>query len=58
MAAALEGGYNLEAQAEAVVAEIRAFGGEVPQIRGTDRSVAGRVEEVKEIQSRYWDCFS
>ncbi|MCX6672353.1 MAG: histone deacetylase [Methanothrix sp.] len=58
LAASLEGGYNLQAQAEAVVAEIRAFGGEVPQIRGTDPVVAGRIEEVKKIQSSYWSCFS
>ncbi len=56
LAATLEGGYNLKAQAEAVVAEIRAFGGEAAQIRGTDHSVAGRIEEVKKIQSRYWNC--
>ncbi|MEI8004076.1 MAG: histone deacetylase [Methanothrix sp.] len=58
LAATLEGGYNLGAQAEAVVAEIKAFTGDVPQIRGTDRNVAGRIEEVIKIQSRYWNCFS
>src|SRR5512137_735014 len=58
LAATLEGGYNLQAQAEAVVAEIRAFGGEAGQIRGTDCSVAGRIEEVKKIQNRYWSCFT
>ena len=58
LAAALEGGYNLQAQAEAVVAEIRAFGGEAAKVRGTDLSAAGRIEEVKKIQSRYWNCFS
>jgi acetoin utilization deacetylase AcuC-like enzyme len=58
LAAALEGGYNLLAQAEAVVAEIRAFGGEVPQVGGTDPGVARRIDEVKEIQSSYWNCFS
>lgn len=57
LAAALEGGYNLKAQAEAVVAEIRAFGGQVPQISGTDAGVARRIEEVKRIQSAYWSCF-
>jgi acetoin utilization deacetylase AcuC-like enzyme len=58
LAAALEGGYNLQAQAEAVVAEIRAFGGEVPQVGGTDTGVARRIEEIKNIQSSYWSCFS
>ncbi len=36
VAAVLEGGYNLSAQAEAIVAEIRAFQGEVPDISGFD----------------------
>jgi acetoin utilization deacetylase AcuC-like enzyme len=58
LAATLEGGYNLGAQAEAVVAEIKAFGGEVPQLGGTDPGVARRIGEVKKIQSRYWNCFS
>ena len=58
LAAALEGGYNLQAQAEAVVAEIRAFGGIVPKIEGSDQNVARRIEEVKRIQSRYWKCFA
>ena len=58
LAAALEGGYNLGAQAEAVVAEIKAFGGEAAQVRGTDQNVVRRIEEVKKIQSSYWNCFS
>jgi acetoin utilization deacetylase AcuC-like enzyme len=58
LAATLEGGYNLGAQAEAVVAEIRAFGGDAAQINGTDPSVVRRIEEVKKIQSSYWNCFS
>jgi acetoin utilization deacetylase AcuC-like enzyme len=58
LAASLEGGYNLLASAEAVVAEIRAFGGDVPVIRGTDMNVARRIDEVKKIQRRYWKCFS
>ena len=57
LAATLEGGYSLQTQAEAVVAEIKAFQGEVPTIRGTDPKVAGRIEEVKKIQSAYWSCF-
>ncbi|MFZ2470597.1 MAG: histone deacetylase [Methanothrix sp.] len=58
LVATLEGGYNLQAQAEAVVAEIRAFGGEAAQISGTDTNVARRIEEVKKIQKSYWKCFS
>jgi acetoin utilization deacetylase AcuC-like enzyme len=58
LAAALEGGYNLQAQAEAVAAEIRAFEGDVPEIKGTDQNVGRRIDEVKKIQSRYWKCFS
>ena len=58
LAASLEGGYNLQAQAEAVVSEIRAFGGKAAQIRGTDTDVARRIESVKKIQSRYWSCFA
>ena len=34
LAATLEGGYNLQAQAEAVVAEIRAFGGDAAKDKG------------------------
>ncbi|MDQ1260942.1 MAG: hypothetical protein QG575_123 [Euryarchaeota archaeon] len=58
LAATLEGGYNLQAQAEAVVAEIRAFSGDGPQVGGTDTGVVGRIDEVKKIQSSYWNCFS
>lgn len=57
LAASLEGGYNLEAQAEAIVAELRAFQGDVPEVRGTDPRVAARIEEVKKIHSAYWKCF-
>ncbi len=57
LAASLEGGYNLQAQADAIVAEIRAFGGVVPQVGGTDLKVAKRIEEIKKIQSAYWKCF-
>jgi acetoin utilization deacetylase AcuC-like enzyme len=57
LAATLEGGYNLEAQAEAVVSEIRAFQGSVPDVKGFDPAVAKRIEEVKKVQSAYWDCF-
>ena len=57
LAATLEGGYNLQTQAEAIVAEIKAFQGEVPKVRGIDPKVAQRIEEVKKIQSAYWSCF-
>jgi acetoin utilization deacetylase AcuC-like enzyme len=56
LAATLEGGYNLEAQAEAIVAELNAFQGVVPTISGTDAKVAQRISEVKKIQSAYWKC--
>jgi len=58
VAASLEGGYNLDASAEAIVSELRAFGGDVPVIRGMDSSIARRIDEVKKIQSRYWKCLS
>jgi acetoin utilization deacetylase AcuC-like enzyme len=57
LAATLEGGYNLQAQAEAIVAEIKAFQGDVPIVRGKDHKIAQRIEEVKKIQSAYWSCF-
>ncbi len=58
IAACLEGGYNLQAQAETVVAVIRAFGGDAPQIKGTDLNAARKIEEVKRIQGRYWRCLA
>ena len=57
LVATLEGGYNIEAQAEAVVAEIRAFQGSAPDIHGTDLKVARRIEEVKKVHKAYWNCF-
>jgi acetoin utilization deacetylase AcuC-like enzyme len=57
LAATLEGGYNLDAQAEAVVAELKAFQGEVPDVSGADLGIARRIEEVKKVQSAYWSCF-
>lgn len=58
LAASLEGGYNLRASAEAVVSEIRAFGGDVPKVNGTDTKIVRRIEEIKKIQKSYWKCFS
>ena len=54
IAASLEGGYNLQASAEAVVAVIRAFGGDVPAVTGTDINAASKIEEAKRIQGKYW----
>jgi acetoin utilization deacetylase AcuC-like enzyme len=57
LVATLEGGYNLEAQAEAIVAELKAFQGHVPPISGPDPRIAQRINEVKKIHSAYWNCF-
>jgi acetoin utilization deacetylase AcuC-like enzyme len=57
IAATLEGGYNLSAQAEAVVAELKSFQGAAPSVQGADTRVAQRVEEIKKIQGAYWNCF-
>jgi acetoin utilization deacetylase AcuC-like enzyme len=57
LAATLEGGYNLQAQAKAIVAQIKAFRGDVPAVKGHDIMVAARIEEVKKIQRAYWSCF-
>lgn len=57
IAATLEGGYNLAAQAEAVTAELKAFQGAAPKIQGVDTKVAERIDEVKRIQRAYWSCF-
>ena len=56
VAAILEGGYNLSAQAEAIVAQIRAFQGDVPDISGFDPKVARRIDEIKSIHKAYWKC--
>lgn len=58
IAASLEGGYNLQASAEAVVAVIRAFGGDVPAVAGTDINAARKIEEAKRIQGKYWKSLS
>jgi acetoin utilization deacetylase AcuC-like enzyme len=60
LVATLEGGYNLEAQAEAIAAELKAFQGNIPSIVGTvgtDPRIAQRINEVKKIHSAYWNCF-
>jgi len=58
MVATLEGGYNLEALSDSIVAVLRAFQGEVVQEGGDDTRAAQRIEEVKRVQRAYWDCFS
>jgi acetoin utilization deacetylase AcuC-like enzyme len=57
LAAVLEGGYNLQAQGDAIVAEIKAFQGARPNVEGFDPRVAQRIEEVKKVQEAYWRCF-
>ncbi len=57
VAAVLEGGYNLSAQTEAIVAQIRAFQREVPEVSGFDSRVARRIDEIKGIHKAYWKCF-
>jgi acetoin utilization deacetylase AcuC-like enzyme len=57
IALTLEGGYNLEAQAEAIVAELKAFQGQVPSISGIDQRIIPKINEIKKIQSTYWTCF-
>ena len=57
LAATLEGGYNLEAQAEAIVAELQAFQGDVPRVGGSDEKIAQRIAEVKTVHREYWSCF-
>jgi acetoin utilization deacetylase AcuC-like enzyme len=58
LAATLEGGYNLDSLSDATVAMLRAFQGDFSEIdAGEDTRVAGRIDEIKHIQSAYWDCF-
>lgn len=59
LVAALEGGYNLEALSDSIVAILRAFKGEVPPRIEVeeDPRVAERIEEVKRAMSPYWNCF-
>lgn len=58
LVASLEGGYNLKASAEAVVAELKAFTGDIPLMRASeDLAIARRLKEVKQSQAPYWSCF-
>jgi acetoin utilization deacetylase AcuC-like enzyme len=59
LVAALEGGYNLEALSDSIVAILRAFKGEVPPRIEVeeDPRVAERIEEVKRAMNPYWNCF-
>lgn len=58
---ALEGGYNLDALAESVSAVFQSFlsrgAGRAKREAGTNRQVRERVEAIKELQRRYWQCF-
>ncbi len=59
LVAALEGGYNLNALADSIVAILRAFKGEaLARIEvGEDPRAAEKIEEVKRAMSLYWNCF-
>jgi acetoin utilization deacetylase AcuC-like enzyme len=59
LVAALEGGYNLNALSDSIVAILRAFKGEAPGRTEVeeDPRVAERIEEVKRAMSPYWNCF-
>lgn len=57
LAATLEGGYHLQSQAKAIVAEIKAFHGESFPIQGKDPKIAQRIDDVKKIHRAYWHCF-
>ena len=56
LAAVLEGGYNLRAQSDAIVAEIKAFQGAPPHVEGFDPRVARIIDDVKNVQKDYWSC--
>jgi acetoin utilization deacetylase AcuC-like enzyme len=59
LVAALEGGYNLNALSDSIVAILRAFKGEAQASIKVedDPRVAERIEEVKRAMSPYWNCF-
>lgn len=59
LVAALEGGYNLNALAESIVAILRAFKGEALARTevGEDPRAAEKIDEVKRAMSLYWNCF-
>jgi acetoin utilization deacetylase AcuC-like enzyme len=56
---ALEGGYNLEALSDSVVAILRAFKGEAPpriEVEEDPRA-SEKIEELKRAIAPYWSCF-
>jgi acetoin utilization deacetylase AcuC-like enzyme len=58
LVAALEGGYNLEALSDSVVAILRSFVGEAPpriEVEEDPRA-SERIEEVKRAIAPYWSC--
>ena len=59
LVAALEGGYNLGALSDSIVAILRSFKGESPAKIEVeeDPRVAERIEEVKRAMRPYWNCF-
>jgi len=57
IAAALEGGYDLELLARSVAAIIEVFMGKEPDMKGPVKpspQVRARLEQIKKIQSKYW----
>jgi acetoin utilization deacetylase AcuC-like enzyme len=59
LVAALEGGYNLNALSDSILAILRAFKGEAPariEVEEDPRT-AERIEEAKRAMSPYWNCF-
>ena len=57
IAAALEGGYDLDLLARSVAAVIRVFMGSEPEKRGLvkpDQRVKERLEQIKKVQRQYW----
>ena len=59
LVAALEGGYNLNALSDSIIAILRAFKGEAQASIEVDEDprAAERIEEVKRAMSPYWNCF-
>ena len=59
LVAALEGGYNLSALSDSIVAILRSFKGESPAKIEVeeDPRVEDRIEEVRRAMSPYWNCF-
>ena len=57
LVASLEGGYNLAALSDSVIAVLRAFKGETTEMAaGEDPRTSERIEEVKAAHRPYWNC--